>query len=142
MPMLLRSLVWGTLAAASMIPSAPDPSVGIWNLVEGSSAGEPPRKLVVRQDGVDGWIAVSAWFASRVETLRMKRDGQDYPVHGASAYRSVSSIRLDSRVLEAVFRKNRREVRRCTWEFAPGGESSQVRCTDRTAATYRRQEAK
>lgn len=138
MPMLLRSLILGTVAATFLVPSVPDPSVGVWILVPGSGTGEPPLKLAVHREGADGWILVSASFASRVETVRMKRDGQDYPVRGAVAYQSVSSVRLDARVLEAVFRKDRRELRRCTWEFAAAGDSSKLCCTDGTAANYKR----
>ncbi|MDX1979589.1 MAG: hypothetical protein SFV51_04915 [Bryobacteraceae bacterium] len=140
--LLLRTLLWVMMAAACLIPSAPDPSVGVWTLVDGPRAKSVPRRVAVRRDGPDGWIVVTAWFPTHVERLRMRHDGQDYRVRGTPEYETVSSIRLDAQSLEAVFRKERREVRRCTWEFAADGATCSLRCTDRTAGVYRRGEVK
>jgi hypothetical protein len=127
----------GLAMASPEVALARDPALGTWRLNAGQSkpggATAVPKTMAVReQEGQ--WIRVTAVFAQpgggeRRETYRMKRDSQDYPVTGALHYNTVSSIAIDRQSIETVFKRDGREVSRCTAHHAPDGQTSEVRCS-------------
>jgi hypothetical protein len=118
----------GTLAAG-------DPSAGNWTLDRASSrlnsSAIPVSRSIRSQPG--GWLVVTTLYALhggkfRRESFRLRPDGQDYPVQGVAGYDTVSWQYIDALSSEVVFKRDLREVSRCTTRHALAGRTSSTEC--------------